>query len=289
MPISTSTVELGTLNFRMADPAAGPRSPVQVAPRPRCQGQCGPAVKSWSLCLATVVALLAVLVWVLPSLLLQGIGMLMLYAVMPRVMKHVYPTRLGMVHVYAFRLVHRVAFNSQPHSRSIKVDLVADGTAWPFEDDPFSNESHDEAAVSPSGPQHTPPCSPPSVGDGAGSDHEGRGESLATAAAAVLVSDGGGGGSGGGSGSGSGGSSDGGGGGAAAAAGGGIVVRRPASGWPTDSSAPGRLRLAEEEAQREGACEWTVHTVACLLDNYCYVLVDRSGGADAADRPRDPS
>ena len=113
MPISTSTVELGTLNFRMADPAAGPRSPVQVAPRPRCQGQCGPAVKSWSLCLATVVALLAVLVWVLPSLLLQGIGMLMLYAVMPHVMKHVYPTRLGRIHVYAFRLVHRVAFNSQ--------------------------------------------------------------------------------------------------------------------------------------------------------------------------------
>ena len=146
-----------------------PQGPTAVARhveacRPRCQGQCGPAVKSWSLCLATVVALLAVLVWVLPSLLLQGIGMLMLYAVMPRVMKHVYPTRLGMVHVYAFRLVHRVAFNSQPHSRSIKVDLVADGTAWPFEDDPFSmNESHDEAAVSPSGPQHTPPCSPPSA------------------------------------------------------------------------------------------------------------------------------
>lgn len=170
-------------------------------------GCCG-RLSRWSRCTLTVLLLLAVLCWLVPALITHAIGMLGLYWVMPRVMRHVYPTRLGMVHVLAFRLMHRLIYNERPHSRLIRTDLVADGTAWPFEEDPPDAEWLGHADPAAAGPASPPPS--PTETD----------EALSCTSSIASAAD-----------------------------------RR----WRSPPAA------------------YAVHSIACLLDNYCYAIVDLSG------------
>jgi len=189
----------------------------------RCASGCYRTGRRWAACSLTVAALLLLLCWLIPALIAQSLGMLAVYFVMPRVMIYVYPTRLGMVHVLVFRLLHRLMTGGKPHSRSVRVECVADGAAWPYEDDAPEEGwlALDTAAVesplSGAAPAETPPTPPTSPPPGS------------------------------------------------------VLVESEPSGA---SSSAG--------STRDGAlAAYAVHTIAILLDNYCYVIVDLPGDDEA--------
>jgi hydroxyacylglutathione hydrolase len=213
----------------VAPPLSSPidlASPRQAAPAStRCTSGCCDSGRRWAACVLTLLGVVLLLCWMLPALLAQALGMLGVYFLMPRVMVYVYPTRLGMVHVLVFRLIHRLTMGGRPHSRSVKVDCVADGKAWPYEDDAPEREW----GLPPAGGA---PAEDPAAGVGEPSD----------GSAAQSPPN----------------------------------VSSPAAG----SGQPGRASIAG------AATPYTVHTVAVLLDNYCYVIVDTSGcGGGSAGQP----
>jgi len=90
-----------------------------------------------------------------PASLAQGVGMLGMMMTMPAVMIYVYPTRLGMIHVLAFRLLRYFTVPEDGHSRSIRVDLVSTAAGWPFSEGRATSEAAAAAASTESG-EHSP-------------------------------------------------------------------------------------------------------------------------------------
>jgi len=73
----------------------------------------------------TVVVFLAVLVYMLPVMLLQGLGMLAMMYTMPKIMVFVYPSPLGKIHVMVLWVWRKISLGEEGHSRSVRVDLSA--------------------------------------------------------------------------------------------------------------------------------------------------------------------
>lgn len=76
-----------------------------------------------------LVCFLAVIIYMILVMALQGIGMLGMYLVMPSFMRHVYPQRVGKLHTVFLGLYRRLFLGSDGHSRSIRVDLLASGSS----------------------------------------------------------------------------------------------------------------------------------------------------------------
>lgn len=220
-------MDVGVVRVRVSEVAPPLSSPIELAsPRrvgpasTRCTSSCCDSGRRWAACLLTLLAVLLLLCWMVPALIAQSLGMLGVYVLMPRIMLHVYPTRLGMVHVLLFRMIHRLTMGGRPHSRSVKVDCVADGAAWPYEEDAPEQEW----------------VLPPAGDAGAGAD---AGDPSP------------------------------------------VSPRLPSALSPPVGPSP------PDRSSHEGAdAAYSVHTVALLLDNYCYVIVDTSGcGGESAGSP----
>ena len=168
---------------------------------------------------AVTVGFLSCIVYMLFVMLAQGLGMLILYLVMPHFMRLVYPSRLGQIHTVALTLYRNCMIGEEGHSRSIRIDLHAGDAS-------DASDASDAADF---------------VGDG---DASARGAAAVTATTATAAA-------------------------AAAATGSGCgeAVEQREARLP-------RTLCARPSA---GDLPYSVHTVACLTDNYCYLLVDRSG------------
>ncbi len=99
--------------------AAVESAPVSPAAKRGCCGRC----RGWLSFAAVFLILICLIAFLIPSFLFQGISMLGLYLAMPSVMRHVYPSRLGMLHVFFFRMMRHLTVPAAGHSRSIRVDL----------------------------------------------------------------------------------------------------------------------------------------------------------------------
>ena len=152
----------------------------QAAKSPPASRTFAAACKAHLRCFVVSVLLIAVVLALLPVLLLQLIGMLVIERLMPQVLLHVYPTRLGIVHVWFMRFVRWLQLPEEGHSHSIRVDL-------------YASEGAD-------------------------------------------------------------------------------ALEAAAEEAPKDSGPAAAARAAVDERP------YSVHTVACLLDNYAYIIVDRSQG-----------
>ena len=152
----------------------------QAAKSPPASRTFAAACKAHLRCVVVSVLLIAVVLALLPVLLLQLIGMLVIERLMPQVLLHVYPTRLGIVHVWFMRFVRWLQLPEEGHSHSIRVDL-------------YASEGAD-------------------------------------------------------------------------------ALEAAAEEAPKDSGPAAAARAAVDERP------YSVHTVACLLDNYAYIIVDRSQG-----------
>ena len=97
-------------------------------------------------CALTLLGLALVLCYVVPIFLLHSLGLLALSLLLPRLMLYVYPTRLGLLHVVAFKLLHSLTGGGRPHSRSVRVQAIADGAVVPYEHDPLEEEGKEAGA-----------------------------------------------------------------------------------------------------------------------------------------------
>ena len=73
----------------------------------------------------TVVVFLAIICYLLPVLILQGIGMLAMSYAMPKIMIYVYPTGLGKIHVLVLWAWRKLSLGEVGHSRPMRIELVA--------------------------------------------------------------------------------------------------------------------------------------------------------------------
>ena len=122
--------------------------PKRASPRPqsKCKVCCN-QLKPWLYPLLFGLSVSAFLVGVTYTLLatiLQGLGMLVMYLVMPSFMRMVYPSRLGQLHVKFLTLYRNCFGREEGHSRSIRVDLehsLADRGAHSAADGPSNGDS----------------------------------------------------------------------------------------------------------------------------------------------------
>ena len=186
----------------------------------------------FALTLAAVVLLLA---YLLPALLAQMLGMLGLYLVMPAVMRHVYPTPLGLIHLYAFRLIRWLVVDADGHSASVRVPLLAqcEGRARAGEGDEEAHAEVYEQEQEQEQEQGQEQEQEQVHAQGHAQGHE-KGNSWAARSGDSHLCYG--------------------------------------SHVATPSSLP-----------------YDVHTIACLLDNYCYLIVDRSSPPPYAAALVDPA
>ena len=106
--------------------------PLELQQEPQASAKGAPASRTFAAackahlrCFVVSLLLIAVVLALLPVLLLQLIGMLVIERLMPQVLLHVYPTRLGIVHVWFMRFVRWLQLPEEGHSHSIRVDLYA--------------------------------------------------------------------------------------------------------------------------------------------------------------------
>ena len=73
----------------------------------------------------TIVAFLVVIAYMVPVLMLQGIGMLGMMHTMPKIMIYVYPSSLGKIHVLVLWAWRKLSLGDEGHTRSVRIELEA--------------------------------------------------------------------------------------------------------------------------------------------------------------------
>ena len=68
----------------------------------------------------TVVAFLIVIAYMVPVMVLQGVGMLGMMVTMPKIMIYVYPSWLGQIHVLVLWAWRKISLGDEGHSRSVR-------------------------------------------------------------------------------------------------------------------------------------------------------------------------
>ena len=99
----------------------------ELPPRSRMQRALAPLKYA-----ASLVAFLCAICYMLFVGIMQGIGMLAMYLVMPPFMKIVYPSRLGRLHIVFLSLYRKFFLGDDGHSRSIRIDLLASPGFRPY-------------------------------------------------------------------------------------------------------------------------------------------------------------
>ena len=73
----------------------------------------------------TIVAFLIVIAYMVPVLMLQGIGMVGMMHTMPKIMIYVYPSWLGKIHVLVLWAWRKLSLGDEGHTRSVRIELEA--------------------------------------------------------------------------------------------------------------------------------------------------------------------
>ena len=73
----------------------------------------------------TVVVFLIVIAYMVPVMVLQGIGMLGMMHTMPKIMIYVYPSWLGKIHVLVLWAWRKLSLGDEGHTRSVRIELEA--------------------------------------------------------------------------------------------------------------------------------------------------------------------
>ena len=106
----------------------------------------------------TVVVFLIVIAYMVPVVVLQGIGMLALGMTMPKIMIYVYPSWLGKIHVLVLWAWRRLSLGDEGHTRSVRIELEALEPRDGQPDDPAADAAEAEAPHTMPYAVHTVAC-----------------------------------------------------------------------------------------------------------------------------------